>query len=75
MLIFFRERLGKSLIWQKSVIWVSGFNPLQPDVAYLYPLSRPHHFKFFKDYLSQILLGPFLNTLTHLQLLLITHCI
>ena len=22
----------------------------------------PYHFKFFKDYLPQILLGPFLNT-------------
>ena len=29
-------------------------------------------FKFFKDYLPQILLGLFLNTLTHLRLLLIT---
>ena len=24
-----------------------------------------YHFKFFKGYLPQILLGPFLNTLTH----------
>ena len=29
-------------------------------------LSRPHHFKFFKDCLPQILRGPFLNTLTHM---------
>ena len=28
-------------------------------------LSRPYHFKFFKGCLPQILLGPFLNTLTH----------
>ena len=31
-------------------------------------LSRPYHFKFFKGCLPQILLGPFLNTLTHLFL-------
>ena len=28
-------------------------------------LSRSHSFKFFKDCLPQILLGPFLNTLSH----------
>ena len=28
-------------------------------------LCRPYHFKFFKGCLSQILLGPFLNTLSH----------
>ena len=28
--------------------------------------GRPCHFKFFKDCLPQILLGPFLNTLSHL---------
>ena len=30
-------------------------------------LSRPYHFKFFKGCLPQTLLGPFLNTLTHLK--------
>ena len=30
-------------------------------------LSRPCHFKFLKGCLSQILLGPFLNTLSHLR--------
>ena len=29
-------------------------------------LGRPYHFNFFKACLPQILLGPFLNTLTHL---------
>ena len=29
-------------------------------------LGRPYYFKFFKVYLPQIWLGPFLNTLTHL---------
>ena len=29
-------------------------------------LSRPHRFKFFKGCLPQVLLGPILNTLTHI---------
>ena len=29
-------------------------------------LSRPYHFKLFKGFLPQILLCPFLNTLTHI---------
>ena len=29
-------------------------------------LGRPYHFKVFGGCISQILLGPFLNTLTHL---------
>ena len=28
-------------------------------------LNRPYHFKIFEDCLPQILLGPFLNTMTH----------
>ena len=30
-------------------------------------LSRPYHLKFFKGCLTQILLGPFLNTLSHVS--------
>ena len=33
--------------------------------SYMVCLSRPYHFKFFKDYLPQILFGSSLNTLTH----------
>ena len=29
-------------------------------------LSRPYHFKYFKCCLPEVLLGPFLNNLTHL---------
>ena len=29
-------------------------------------LSRPYSFKFYKGYLLQILLGPFMNTLSHM---------
>ena len=37
--------------------------------------SRPYHFKFFKGCLPQMLLGPFLNTLTQMiiRFLLIIH--
>ena len=31
-------------------------------------LNRPYHFKVFKGFLSQILLGPFLNTMLHLKI-------
>ena len=31
-------------------------------------LGRLYHFKFFKGCLPKILLGPFLNTLTHMQI-------
>ena len=31
-------------------------------------LGRPYHFKFFKGCLPQILLGPFLNTLSHVKM-------
>ena len=30
--------------------------------------SRPYHFKYFKGGLPQILLGPFLNTLSHINM-------
>ena len=30
-------------------------------------LGRPYHFKYFIGCLPQILLGPFLNTLTHIN--------
>ena len=32
-------------------------------------LTRPYPFKFFKRYLPQILLGPFLNSLSHIHFL------
>ena len=35
---------------------------------YISARCRPYHFKFFKGCRPQILLGPFLNTLTYLQL-------
>ena len=34
--------------------------------VFVFKQRRPYHFKFFKGCLPQILLGPFLNTLTHI---------
>ena len=39
---------------------------LKKNKSLYFLLSRPYHFKFFKGCLPQILLGPFLNTLTKL---------
>ena len=36
-------------------------------LSYTVCLGRPYHFKFFKGCFPEILLGPFLNTLTHLE--------
>ena len=36
------------------------------DMVYL---SKPYHFKFLKGSLPQILLGTFLNTLNHMQII------
>ena len=36
------------------------------DLSDMVYLSRPYHFKFFKGSLPQILLGPFLNTVSHI---------
>ena len=35
--------------------------------------GRPYHFRFFKGCLSKTLLGPFLNTLTHIMLKIVLH--
>ena len=50
-----RERVKKF-----EVIWSDHISSLLYD--------RPYHFKVFKGYLPQILLGTFLDTLTHLSL-------
>ena len=41
---------------------------LQKNLRDIVCLSKPYPFKFFKGCLPQILLGPFLNTWTHLKL-------
>ena len=53
------------VIWDK--VFKNGRQPLW-KTAFKFCLSRPYPFKFFKGCLPQILLGPFLNTWTHLLL-------
>ena len=53
-------------------IWVKVFRNGASKICGRQPLktfkwSRPYHMKFFKGCLPQILLGPFLNTLTHIE--------
>ena len=45
---------------------ICGRQPL-----YMVCLSRPYPFKFFKGCFPQILLGPFLNTLSHMEVHLV----
>ena len=50
---FIAQFLGRFLYAKKTLF-----------CSYVVCLSRPYSFKFFKGCLSQILLGPFLNTLS-----------
>ena len=51
--------MGQSIQeWTKQNLWKTVFKKFE--------VSRPYHFKFFKGCLLQILLGPFLNTLSHI---------
>ena len=55
---------GLIAVWTKNLLaslWVKLFKNRPAKLG----LGRPYHFKFFKGYLPQILLGPFFNTLTH----------
>ena len=52
--------------WTKWILWKTAFKKI--EVSDMACLSRPYHFKFFKDCLPQILLGSFLNTLSHIYL-------
>ena len=44
---------------------ICGREPLK-NLKWCSLLGRPYHFKFFKGFLLQILLGPFFNTLFHM---------
>ena len=48
-------------------MWKTAFKKFEVTWSVL---GRPDHFKVFKGCLPQILLGSFLNTLTHIILLL-----
>ena len=57
--------MGQSIQeWTKQNLWKTAFKNLKE-----YALGRPYTFKFFEGCLSQILLGPFLNTLSQMILL------
>ena len=65
-------------VWKENYIWVKVFKNGSSKIFGRQPLknlqwyglpSRPYYFKFFKGCLPQILLGSFLNTLTHFILL------
>ena len=44
--------------WTKQNLWKTAFKKFEA-------IWSAYHFKFFKGCLPQILLGPFLNTLSH----------
>ena len=64
-------KFGLGFCNSKCIIWVKVFKNWPSKICDRQPLkilklwSRPYHFKFFKGCLPQMLLGPFLNTLTH----------
>ena len=49
-------------LFKNELTKISGRQPLK-TYEVVWSASRPYHFKFFKGYLLQILLSPFLNTL------------
>ena len=52
-------------VFKNGSIKVCGRQPLK-ILKHMVCLSRPYRFKVFKNCLPQILLGPFLNTLSHI---------
>ena len=57
------------LIYNLQNKWVKVLKNGQSKICGRQPvcLGRAYHFKFFKVYLPQVLLGPFLNTLTDIS--------
>ena len=54
------------LVWNTYISKYSKYSKV--TLEYKNGLGRPYHFKIFKGCLPQILLGPFLNTMTHFSL-------
>ena len=59
---------------QVKVTWACGSRYSKMDQVKFVEDSlsdriRPYHFKLFKGYLPQILLGSFLNNLTHIMIM------
>ena len=64
-IIIRQDHLGQVIQeWIKENLWKTNFNKIWSDLVCP---SRRYHFSFFKGCLPQILLGPFLNTLPHLN--------
>ena len=53
-------------VWNTYISKYSKYSKV--TLEYKNGLGRPYHFKIFKGCLPQILLGPFLNTMTHFSL-------
>ena len=60
--------MGQSIQeWTKENLWKTAFKKLERVWS---ALARPYRFEFFKGFDPQVLIGPFLNTLSHLLNLL-----
>ena len=61
--------LGQNIqAWTNENLWKTAFKKFEGIWSALWStLSRPYPFKYFKGCLPHILLGPFLNTLSHLR--------
>ena len=67
-------KMGTLVVNRLKYMWDKVFKNGPSKICGRQPLKnlkeygRPYSFKFFKGSLPQILLGPFLNTLTHVML-------
>ena len=66
--LLYVSRLKSSLHLRQSIQEWTKLNLRKAAFIKFEGVSRPYSFKFFKGCLPQILLGPFLNTLSHLYL-------
>ena len=60
--------LRKDLAASWNIKWTSkptGWHSSDNSLSNMVCQNRPYHFKFFKDCIPHILLGPYLNTLSH----------
>ena len=57
-----------------TYIWDKVFKNGPSKICRRQPLSRPYAFKVFKGCIPQILLGPFLNTLSHIPFIQTEGC-
>ena len=60
---FHARKLGEIMVFSAAKVFKDGSS----KICERQPLSRPYPFKFFKGCLPQILIGPFLNTLSYIM--------